>query len=373
MKKFIILMVSLGCISWASFGIAEDLKSVVINTPILNVRHLPEGRRVRQVFQGQQFNILEKKEGWGLIEYEWKQSGWIHLDYVSPLSLGERKHTVQELCENLNQEIIKYKWSDIHCDPADWQTEAYSASGYPLLYAVLGKKPVTSILVCSVHSDENTLYHCFRLLKMLKTQELSINNQLVIVPLLNPDGFLRKYKTRTNSRNVDLNRNMPTRDWHILAHRMWQKNHHEDVRRYPGVSANSEPENQFLISLILRHTPDKVISIHAPLNFLDMDYTQQSTTDKNIEKIQKTAQALAVKFAKDSNIIFRDYRTFPGSLGRFGTEWNIPIYTIELPTAKHSEADHYFQQLQNSLLYSFNMILDKKRTASKEQPSAPLM
>jgi predicted deacylase len=42
-----------------------------------------------------------------------------------------------------------------------------------------------------------------------------------IVPMLNPDGLLRK--TRMNASGVDLNRNFPTRDWNEEAMAYWEK------------------------------------------------------------------------------------------------------------------------------------------------------
>jgi protein MpaA len=80
---------------------------------------------------------------------------------------------------------------------------------------------------------------------------------IVVIPNLNPDGFAAG--TRTNARNVDLNRNFPANDW-------------KKGVTMPGGSYNpngggskplSEPESKALASYVLGHKPRLVLTFHA--------------------------------------------------------------------------------------------------------------
>ena len=67
-------------------------------------------------------------------------------------------------------------------------------------------------------------------IKRLET--IDSRNSWRILPLMNPDGALRK--TRTNSNGVDLNRNFPTNDWDDLAKKYWAQKAKFSPRRFPG-------------------------------------------------------------------------------------------------------------------------------------------
>ena len=337
--------------------------SLLVNTDVLRVRQQPKGKQIGRVYRGQQFILLEEKRGWGRVEFRHNQQGWISLDYTKPVSIDSAAYRIKSFCQTLNEEFDRMQWKKIRCQNADWQTEMQSVRGHPLLYTVVGDQLPTSLLLCSVHSDENTPYQCFRLLQLLQQQPELLNHRVVIAPLVNPDGFLKKRKTRTNAHGVDLNRNLPTIDWRLQALKQWKQRYKSAKRRYPGKSANSEPESQFVIKLMKRFNPDKIISIHAPMNLLDLDYLDGSKKTASQRNILKKAQALALHFSKESQFEFRNYRTFTGSLGRYGGEWKIPIYTLELPNSDYTKSERYFQRLQQSLFDAFNVILDHQNTA----------
>ena len=334
--------------------------SVLIDTPVLRVRHLPKGKIIGRVYLGQQFLVMDEKKGGGKVEFQYQKYGWISLDYTKPLPLNPPLTKLDAYCQKLNLEFDKLQWKTIRCDSQDWQARMKSVQGHPLMYTVVGKHKPTSLLLCSVHSDENTSYQCFRLLKLLQKEPALLEHRLVIAPLVNPDGFFKDRKTRTNARGVDLNRNLPTHEWRGLALKQWKKRYKSKARRYPGSHANSEPENQFVVWLIQQFNPDKIISIHAPMNFLDLDYLDGVKKNASQRNVLKKAQALAINFSKESQYKYRNYRTFVGSLGRFGGEWKIPIYTLELPSADYTKADRYFRRLQQSLFNAFNEILDHR-------------
>ena len=186
--------------------------------------------------------------------------------------------------------------------------------------------------------------------------------------------FFSQPRTRTNSNGVDLNRNLPTKDWAALAHRQWKWSYKENPRYNPGKSAGSEKENQFLVSLILKYKPDKIVSLHSPLDFIDLDYMDKREGDKELLAVRKRAWFQAQSFAKQSGTRFRDYRTFPGSLGRFGDEWKIPIYTLEFPEKPRIQAAKEFERFKSAMLELLNTNLSTQPTAlNNEQDKDQLL
>jgi protein MpaA len=347
-------------------GGADAETTVIVAADVLNVRTMPWGEKIGCVYQGQQFLIEEKKDRWGRVEYGIGQHGWIALDYTREYAPPSTIVSNTAYCGQVNTAFDELGWPEIRCRPEDWKTAGSSELGRPLVYDEFGAGSSVTLLVCSIHSDESTAYQCFRLHDLLKDNPGLLLNRLVIVPLLNPDGFLRKPKTRTNARGVDLNRNLPTSDWAQSAMQAWLHRYGGDERRNPGPEANSEPENRFLLDLIAHFRPDKIISIHSPLNFLDLDYLDSSVNNPNLTQVSKNATELAKNISTASDFRFYNYNTFPGSLGRYGSEWRIPIYTLELPDAEPSQSIHFFDRFKDSLVYSFNVILDDSKTAMNQ-------
>ncbi len=361
-KRFCILLLLLALLLPAE---VFSQQVVIVNADILNVRKKPWGEKIGHVYQGQQFLVREREGTWGRITYRTGQKGWISLDYtrqyVAPIPVVSQ----DQYCSELNREFDHLGWKDIRCNPGDWKSGGASVQGRPLLYNEFkGSGNSVTLLICSVHSDENTCYQCFRLNNLLRKNPRLLTNRLIIVPLLNPDGFLKEHKTRTNANGVDLNRNLPSSDWQQLAVNAWIQRYSSDPRRNPGPTPNSEPENHFLLNLIEQFQPDKIISIHSPLDFLDLDFLEQPSDDKNLLQVSKKAVALATDISKNSNFRFRSYNTFPGSLGRYGSEWCIPIFTFELPDVNPSLSSTFFVRLRDSLVHSFNVILDDHKNAA---------
>jgi hypothetical protein len=150
---------------------------------------------------------------------------------------------------------------------------------------------------------------------MIKNSDETRQNWLFF-PLANPDGLFRSPATHINANNIDLNRNFPSPDWDELAIKFWKKYYKKNKRRFPGNSANSEPETQLLVEAIKEFKPDAIISIHAPYGLLDYDGPDHAVPNK----------IGALKH--------RELGTYPGSLGRYAGEYlNIPVLTLELRSA----------------------------------------
>jgi protein MpaA len=169
-----------------------------------------------------------------------------------------------------------------------------------------GEKPV--LLMGGVHGDEPEGYFLVetfvaRVMPQTKFQGLD----LWIIPRLNVDGCANKQ--RTNSRGVDLNRNMPTKDWTIEA---------RAPRYYPGSSAASEMETRLLIDFIETRKISAIISAHSWEPMINYNGPAK-------EWAEHMAKYNGYRISDDIG-----YPT-PGSLGTWaGWERNIPTLTLEI-------------------------------------------
>lgn len=127
------------------------------------------------------------------------------------------------------------------------------------------------------------------------------------IPIMNPDGVLKF--SRHNANGVDLNRNMPTKDW---------QNGTPGEKYFPGSHANSEPETKALIKILEQYKPDFIISMHSWKPMINVNGPAHRLAQKIHEKLDYT-------ITEDIG-----YPT-PGSLGTYaGWERNIPTITLEI-------------------------------------------
>lgn len=128
-----------------------------------------------------------------------------------------------------------------------------SAHGLPIKAFEFGSPQLPTVLCLGgVHGDEIegvtlawSLWDEF-----IKSYLLKIN--LILIPEFNPDGVL--YKTRCNANNVDLNRNLPTKDWTAQV---------LNPRYPPGSHAASEPETQAFLEFWNSKKIEFVFSLHS--------------------------------------------------------------------------------------------------------------
>lgn len=249
---------------------------------------------------------------------------------------------VAQWCSDARAAVRSFHWRFDPCEKGlDWKIAGYSVQGRPIAYIEFGKPDSknTTLVFAMVHADEITpLYLGLDLARWLKIHQAEFaNDRVVIVPLLNPDGFFCHPRTRTNARGVDLNRNFPTRDWSSKALQSWKKTLHSNPRRYPGPYPQSEPETVLQEDFIKKLKPQKILSIHAPLNFLDYD----GPTTLSLYRFEPNYVHECLLLRKRLRAISSGY--FPGSLGNYaGKEMGIPTLTLELPTADPVKARRYW-------------------------------
>ena len=270
-------------------------------------------------------------------------------------AIVEEKGKVQSFCAKLRKEFLRYNWKQEPCGDAAWLVFDESPQGHPLKFLEIGAAGPVTLILSGVHPDElNPVPIGYALAKHLKGDGDPIlhDRRVVIAPLVNPDGFLREHPTRTNALGVDLNRNFPTKDWDKNALSRW-KSKGKDPRRFPGSEKSSEIETAFMIHLIDTYKPEKIVSIHAPLGFLDYDGPGDrkpsglSAKEKNAKDL---ANVISLEVG-DYKVV--DYAFFPGSLGNYaGNERGIPTVTVELKSSDPVKFSSYWEKFRPGLIAS---------------------
>ena len=190
----------------------------------------------------------------------------------------------------------------------------HSAGGLPIFSYEFDKGGPKILILGGVHGDEpEGIYVAFGLLAdFFKNFPHKLN--LTIIPVFNPDGALTA--TRTNSNQIDLNRNLPTKNWSPEA---------KTPRYYPGPSPCSETENKALVQWLEKESPKLIISLHSW---------------KPMINTNGDCQPEAEILAKITGYKVSDYIGYPtpGSLGDYcAGERNIPTITYEVERGSSSK------------------------------------
>ena len=186
-------------------------------------------------------------------------------------------------------------------------TLGYSVSGLPISAFQWGEGVPHVLILAGVHGDEVEGVYVGQGLLGEFHKKFPYNMKLTLIPLFNPDGVLQQ--RRTNEHLVDLNRNLPTKDW---SPEIAKEKYH------PGPAPNSEPENQALVKWLEKNSPHLIISLHSWKPMINVNGNCQLEADI-------LSQETGYKISEDIG-----YPT-PGSLGTYcGLERNIPTITYEV-------------------------------------------
>jgi murein peptide amidase A len=178
-----------------------------------------------------------------------------------------------------------------------------SVKGRPIKAQVLGDGSDTILIMAVIHGDEASGAPLVEKLADYLGDHPNIvdSHRVILIPVANPDGMA--LSCRENTRGVDLNRNFEANN---------RVNNGSN-----GLHALSEPETVALRRLIQEYKPDRIISIHQPLNCLDYDGPGGGLAGRMAEACRLPVHKLGAR---------------PGSLGSFtGETLGIPTITMELP------------------------------------------
>lgn len=190
----------------------------------------------------------------------------------------------------------------------------YTSKGLPVVAYEFQNDGPEVLILGGVHGDEiEGVIAAQELLKKF-IQSFPYKLNLTLVPQFNLEGVI--YKTRGNGNGVDLNRNLPTKDWSPVA---------ATPRYYPGLAACSENENKGLLQYLERAKPVLILSLHSWHPVLNVN-----------GDCLKVAEVLAqhTGYKIDAEI---GYPT-PGCLGTYtGLERHLPTLTYEIERGLEAE------------------------------------
>jgi protein MpaA len=201
----------------------------------------------------------------------------------------------------------------------EWVEIGRSVEGRPIHMVEFGSgDDVTLFFSCFHGNERSTPRFALEIAQMIHRDPSLVapGKRVVIVPILNPDGFQKG--TRRNARGVDLNRNYPTSNWGQQPERRG--------RVAFGEAPASEPETQVVLRLMEQIPPTKILSVHQPLECNNPD--------------GPAGMGLALLLAQYNGYPVEPYIGFPtpGSYGTYaGKELKIPMVTLELPQGKPDE------------------------------------
>nr|VFJ97208.1 MAG: Zinc carboxypeptidase [Candidatus Kentron sp. LFY] len=215
-------------------------------------------------------------------------------------------------------------------------TDGLSVQRQPILakeyFPTLQPRP-RILLFGGIHGDEfSSVSIVFKWIKMLDNQNFNLFHWYV-VPLLNPDGLLRKKSQRMNANDIDLNRNFPPWGGQQKASlEYWIRHAKRNPRRYPGPEPLSEPETRWLVKKIDGFRPDVIIAVHAPYGVVDFDGPPKAPQQLGRLRLNLLG-------------------TYPGSLGNYAAlQRNIPVVTLELRYAGILPDNKEIQRIWSDLI-----------------------
>ena len=189
-----------------------------------------------------------------------------------------------------------------------------SQSGLPMVAHRFGGSGPSVLILGGVHGDEVEGVIAAQGLLGRFMNSFTYKLNLTLVPCFNIDGV--NFNQRQNAHDVDLNRNLPTNDWSEIF---------EEKRYNPGSSANSEPENQALVSWLEDNKPRLVLSLHSWNPLLTVNGGCQPEAEV-ISKLTGYQVADSIGYPT------------PGCLGTYcGIERDMPTLTYEIERGLNSE------------------------------------
>jgi len=186
--------------------------------------------------------------------------------------------------------------------PAQYHIVGSSVQNRPIMCFVLGAGSDVTLIIATIHGNEPAGTPLVRSLSwyLRRRPEMLAGRKVVLMAVANPDGLAND--SRYNAKGIDLNRNFEA------ANRVNSKQ--------TGLAALSEPEARTIKQVIQQYRPDRIVSIHQPLNCIDYDGPARMLADRMGQYCVLPVKKLGAR---------------PGSLGSYaGVTLGIPIVTFEM-------------------------------------------
>ena len=186
--------------------------------------------------------------------------------------------------------------------PAQYRIVGTSVQQRPIMCLVLGDGPDVTLIMATIHGNEAAGTPLVRSLSWYLRQhpEMLAGRTVVLMAVANPDGMVND--SRYNAKGIDLNRNFEAKN--------------RVNSKQTGLTALSEPEARAIKQVIQQYKPDRIVSIHQPLNCIDYD---------------GPARMLAERMGQYCALPVKKLGARPGSLGSYaGVTLGIPIITFEM-------------------------------------------
>jgi protein MpaA len=199
-----------------------------------------------------------------------------------------------------------------------------SLEGRPIECQVLGDGEDVFWFIATIHGNEAAgTPLAAKFVEWLKANPKELEGRrVVITPVANPDGFADN--VRHNKNGVDLNRNFPAGNFDAAV-------------KVHGDTPLSEPESRALMRVMMTYFPDRIVTIHQPLDCMDYDG----------EESKKMAKVMAEK----CRLPFKQVGSRPGSLGSFvGLTMGKPIVTVELPGDAGMDGDKLWKEYGEAMI-----------------------
>lgn len=139
-------------------------------------------------------------------------------------------------------------------------TIGYSVQGRPINAYYFGSGATTTLYTGAIHGNEQSSRHITQqwIAELeAKAREIPADRQIVVIPVVNPDGTARS--GRNNAHNVNLNRNFPTFNWTSDT----TVSGGSVEKGAGGPSPLSEPESKALAHFTLNLRPRFVVTYHS--------------------------------------------------------------------------------------------------------------
>lgn len=208
------------------------------------------------------------------------------------------------------------------------------------------KKKSILLIACAHGNEKEGVYCVEQILEHSEDYHYHPDYNFLCIPCLNPDGFF--LDTRDNANGVNLNRNMPTKDWisGIDGHTEKYANF------FGGKAPASEPETQFLLDVMETYDIAFILTLHAPLYLIDINGPSKGVADK-----------LSAYSGYPVGQV--SYPT-PGTLGTWaGHERQIPTITYEFTEGKTTAEYEAIWQSHKSMFKWFFEEMDALKLKDK--------